>query len=460
LAEVIAKCLVEDPRGRYIDAAALADDLRRHLKALPLRGVANRSWRERWRKWHRRRPHAPTFLALLLLAAISLGLVGWHVHRKLDQAQEALQEARAWIDREEYDLARGALERGLAVTDGLPFSDAISQRLREQLQEVAGVQAVRELHSFVERIRLATGPIPPTLTEARTFERHCRQLWQQREQITGLLVQGSAGHAELHDDFLDLAILWTRLRARLASPGDREATSRDALDALAEAEKLCGPSCVLSQERQQHAAALGLTGLGDEAARQTATLPPRTAWEHNALGRALLERGDPAAAAGHFGRALELEPNNFWANYHDGQCAYLLKQHDQALAAFTACLALAPRSGWCYYNRGLVNVELNRFDRAMRDFDQALVVDPHLAEAALQRGLLHVRGERYDAAVQDLRQALQDGANAARAHHGLALVHLARGDQPAAVKELHEALRHDPANKPARELLERLQRQG
>ena len=35
---------------RYPDAAALAGDLRRHLADLPLRGVPNRSWAERWRQ--------------------------------------------------------------------------------------------------------------------------------------------------------------------------------------------------------------------------------------------------------------------------------------------------------------------------------------------------------------------------------------------------------------------------
>jgi serine/threonine protein kinase/lipoprotein NlpI len=461
LAAIIGKCLAEDPHARYPDAAALAEDLRRHLKAQPLRGVPNRSWRERWQKWRRRRPHMPTYLALLLLVAVGLGLVGWRVQNKLDEAREALHEGRTWIEREQYEPATSALERGLALTDGMPFSDALRDKLREHLQEVAGLQAVRELHQFVERARLATGAVAPPPDEERTIERHCRELWQYREQITALFAQGSSTRStESHNDLLDLAILWTRLRVRLASPDDRAVTRHEALEVLAEAEKLCGPSCVLSQERRQHATALGLTALAEEAARQAAPLPPRTAWEHNALGRALLESGNPSGAAAHFGRALEIQPDDFWAHYHDGQCAYLLKRHDRALVAFTACIALAPRSAWCRYNRGLVNVDLSRLEGALLDFNQALVLDPHLADAVLQRGLLHYRGERYDAAVKDLRQALKDGANAATAHYGLALVYRARGDQAAAVEELREALRCDPSNMRARELLKQLQRKG
>ena len=55
---IVDKCLAVKPADRYHDAAALAGDLRRHLSEQPLRGVANRSPGECWRKWRRRRPDA------------------------------------------------------------------------------------------------------------------------------------------------------------------------------------------------------------------------------------------------------------------------------------------------------------------------------------------------------------------------------------------------------------------
>src|SRR5262249_24607877 len=57
LADILGKSLARDPEARYRDAAAQADDLRRHLEHLPLRGVPNRSLAERWRKWWRRHSH-------------------------------------------------------------------------------------------------------------------------------------------------------------------------------------------------------------------------------------------------------------------------------------------------------------------------------------------------------------------------------------------------------------------
>jgi serine/threonine protein kinase len=74
LSDLIQKCLAPDPDARYADAAALAADLRRHLAHRPLQGVANRSLRERWQKWRRRRPNAPLW-AGLLFALIAGGSV-------------------------------------------------------------------------------------------------------------------------------------------------------------------------------------------------------------------------------------------------------------------------------------------------------------------------------------------------------------------------------------------------
>lgn len=56
LADVLARALAPDPSARYPNAAALANDLRRHLEHLPLQGVPNRSLVERWRKWWQRHP--------------------------------------------------------------------------------------------------------------------------------------------------------------------------------------------------------------------------------------------------------------------------------------------------------------------------------------------------------------------------------------------------------------------
>jgi tetratricopeptide (TPR) repeat protein len=112
---------------------------------------------------------------------------------------------------------------------------------------------------------------------------------------------------------------------------------------------------------------------------------PRTAWEHYAVGRALLQAGDLEAAGNQFDQALALEPQAVFPNFYKGICAYRRAHYEDAVLAFTACVALAPKIAWCYYNRGLAYDALGQSERALKDFNRAAQLDPALAPALLSR---------------------------------------------------------------------------
>jgi tetratricopeptide (TPR) repeat protein len=230
---------------------------------------------------------------------------------------------------------------------------------------------------------------------------------------------------------LDLALLWTDLQVRRASPGAEAAARQEALRTLAEAEALCGPSPVLDCERQQHALALGDTAAAQEAGQQAASRAARTAWEHYALGRSLLRTATApgcvpsweraatlALAAAALDRAVELEPQALWPHFHYGLCASHLGRHEEAVHAFTACIALSPQFAAAYHNRARAQAALHRTDQALRDYDHAL----------------------------------QYGAPPAGIHYGRALVYQARQDRRAALASVRRALEHDPGHTDARAL--------
>jgi serine/threonine protein kinase len=262
LADTLGKCLADEPGDRYPDAAALADELRRHLTDRPPQGPANRGFPERWRNG---RPLLR--LVGLLLAA----------------------------------MAGAAMT--LACMGQLPFAAARVEELRTLLSQAERSLAAQELHGLVERLGAGYAADGPPPAELRSVEAHCRSFWQRRDQIALRLgVPPGPAAEQVRNDLLDLALLWIDLRVRLAGPGEVRAARQEALEVLAQAEALFGASCVLEYERRAQAAALGLGPPG-----QKAVPPPRTAWEHYALGRARLRAGDRASAAADLQRAAALQ---------------------------------------------------------------------------------------------------------------------------------------------------------
>jgi tetratricopeptide (TPR) repeat protein len=459
LADLLRKCRASDPCERYPTGAALAADLRRHLADLPLKDVVNRSVAERWQKWRRRRPYA-----LHLLAAVAILLAaGWgafmHVSHQLNRAEAALAEGSELFLQGHFVEAHGALERGRALAEDMPFSRGLQGELALQLRRTKRMQVSEDLNHLVERVRAFHGAEVPAARDLEVLEAHCRTLWQQRHRILQHLGPNSEGEWDprVRTDLLDLAVLWSDLRVRRANLVEVRTARREALDVLAEAERLLGPSAVLYRERRVHAEALGMAKVAREAARLAATLPPRTAWEHYAFGRSLFEAGELEAAIAELDQALDLQPRALWTNVLRGRCAFHLGHPEEAALAFTACITLAPENAGFFYNRGLAYAQWGRLDLALRDYDHALRLDPHLGSAALNRGLLHHEAQRYALARTDLERARALGVDPATVHYNLALVYLAKANRAAAAASVREALEYNPDHREARQLQEQLE---
>jgi serine/threonine protein kinase len=364
LADILARCLAPDPADRYPSAAALAEDLRRHLSDLPLCGVANRSPAERWRKWRRRRPYALPLLGLVLLAGAAGGLLLAHLGRQSHRAQDALREGQEYLHRRQYAEALDSFRHGEALVEDLPGNAGLARQLHDGMDLAERGQAARELHLLAERIRPLYGADLLPAAQARAAASHCRRVWRTR----GLILErlGDLGPGEdVRADLLDLAIVWADLRVRGARPGRGRPAREEALTILAQAEALCGPSCVLYRERSSHAQALGLADVAEAAAQKAALLAPHSAWEHYALGRADFRAGDVGRAADRMEQALELQPQSLWANFYRGNCAYRLGQYADAVTAFSVCLVQAPGSAWCF-RRDLGDGAMQRVCRGIR----------------------------------------------------------------------------------------------
>jgi serine/threonine protein kinase/Tfp pilus assembly protein PilF len=465
LSDVIGKCLAARPDDRYPSAAALAEDLRRHLANQPLRGVANRSVRERWRKWRCRKPFAlPMTLMLVLALAAAAALVSHTLiqsGRQREEARTALHDGELRLHNHEYAEAVRTLERGRSLAQGLLAGRELEQQLSARLRLARRALAAQDLSRLVDGVRFLYGIDPWPVARGAQLENHCRELWKARQ----LLGDRSGGELEaevelrIQRDLLDLAILGADLHVR-QSPNDQLPQARqEALQWLAEAEKLYGPSPILERERQRYAGALGLTELARQAAQRLPELPARTAWEHYALGQTWLRSGDLAAAAAAFDQALALQPGDFWSNFYAGACAFRRQRYQDAVQAYHVCIALAPAAPECFFNRALAYTGLGKLAQAVSDYSRALELNPAWGEAALNRGILYYRERRYNRALADLHQALRHRADAATVHYHQALVHLALKDRISALESLQKTLYHERGHSQARAMYDRLQLQ-
>jgi serine/threonine protein kinase/lipoprotein NlpI len=487
VADILAKCLAPNPQDRYRDASALATDLWRHLNDLPLRHIANRSFAERWQKWRRRRPQTLTVLAmvlLVLLVALASGvLVVTHFSHQVEEARAAMEEGKRQLREQHYDEAISTLERGLSRVQTLPGSQDLARELDEQLHRARRAHAVQNLHRVADRYRLLYGvdALPRSRQIRRNIVAECQKFWLDRQRILERLrpaesrddldsspVPGPHSQSEpgnenaeqqVRADLLDLAILSAYLQVRYA-PRARASARKKALKMLNEAKESFGDSAVFCYERQRHAEALGLTDMARKAAERRAQLTPRTAWEHYALGRALLEgrRLDEANAL--LNEAVKSEPKGLWPRFYQGICSYRLQRFEDAVLAFTTCAALAPNPAGFLYNRALAYDGWDKPDRALQDYDAALELDPTLGPAALNLGILHAKAKRYAQACADFDRALNNHVDADAVYYNLALVHIQEGRRDIALADLECALKAQPAHEQARRLYEKLKSPG
>jgi serine/threonine protein kinase/Flp pilus assembly protein TadD len=460
LSDIIQKSLRPSPGGRYRDASALANDLRRHLTNLPLQGVPNRSVGERWRKWRQRRPAALSRAAILLalagFALLAAGSFGRAYRQRSRDIDHALAQGHTLLERRQFADAAETFRRGLGLAEEHPGGARRRAELASQLARAARGAKREELHQLTDLIRFRYGLALPPREEAASLIHLGHAIWAGRRNLIGPVADYDTTEVDdsTRTDLLDLMVLWASLRVHLAPPQETNQARKEALTTLMEVKAVIGTSPSLERDCRTYAPAQP----AGRALRDPA-IGARSAWEHFDLGKSYLRSGDLELARFEFRLGLELRPQDFWLNFYDGLCAYRLRRFEEAASAFRVAIALAPASAECRYNRGLAYQALGHLEEAMADYGRASELDQGVTDAALNRGMLLYQLGRYGDARTVLNQALVSASGRqARGmiYYNLALVDWADGRRESCAANAQAAL--DLGINRALELHERLNR--
>ena len=370
LASIVGTCLAFEPGRRYQAAAALREDLHRHLHEQPLLTAPERSWGERLNKWARRHPRlssSSTVAAVLVALALVAGTAAWANWQRL----RGLEAERAL--REFHD--RGA--------------DARQQLLADPARQgtiAGGIAAAEAL----------VAPFGPD--------------WERDSPARFLPPDRRDG---VRRDLVELNLLLARgywLRGTAKAPAD-DGDVAAAIRANARAGELAGgdPPRLLFIQRVTMFTRLGRGADAADAKAALAGLTPRTARDFVEAGTGELDANRLESAIKLYRKAQSLEPRLTSAHFGEGICQFSLGRWEPARASFTACLALDPDAPFALYHRGAAQLQLNDPAAAIDDLTAALKTLPDFATARAVRAEAHERLKQYDEALADIDAAIALG---------------------------------------------------
>jgi tetratricopeptide (TPR) repeat protein len=162
------------------------------------------------------------------------------------------------------------------------------------------------------------------------------------------------------------------------------------------------------------------------------------------LGVVALQRGQPARAVEHIGRAVSLNPGVAAYQANLAEVYRALGQHERAVECCRLALRLRPHFPEVANNLALAWLDLGKTDEAIAQFREAIRQKPDFAMAHNNLGnALRLRGEKAQA-IDEFRRALKCDPNLVEAHSNLGQLLLEHYRRPEALVHCREAVRLRP----------------
>lgn len=414
---VVARAMNKDPGGRYPDAAALAEDLRRLLAGEPVLARPETAVRRLWRKALLHHPAAAAAVAmagLFLAAGTAGGLLLRQRHR--DQMLAALEEARR---RDE--TGRATELRALALLESvrptlekaeadLYTRDSDGTLLRRDLSRA--LASIEEAARLAPRLPLAQHRRGEVL-ELRGDYRGAEEAWRRTVALDSSFgpAHYRLGRVLILRAYLDSLELW---HAPRSGPGGGEPTALEAAREI-EAARATGSGFDHDLQREVAAAMLAWVRRDPDAVRRTC---------REALGRLGNRRG-----------AEEL----YWI------LGLAARPPEDPLPPLDAAIALRPKFPLALYARAAARLARRDFDGAVADYDEAIRILPDFPEARLYRATAFYQKGDAAAAEAAFTEIIQKGLLLPAAYNGRGWTRIElAGDLDGGIADLTEAIRRRP----------------
>lgn len=162
------------------------------------------------------------------------------------------------------------------------------------------------------------------------------------------------------------------------------------------------------------------------------------------LGLCFTEQGNPAGAAEHFQKVLELEPQMAEAHFELGRLYRDRGLLEHAEAEFRKALRLQNRYSSALNHLAQLKAQQGKLQEAEENYLQALQIDPFYAPTLLGLGILQMERGQTVEAIQNFEKALAAEPERPSAHFYLGIAKLSCGQAAQAALHFQTALYFNP----------------
>ena len=159
----------------------------------------------------------------------------------------------------------------------------------------------------------------------------------------------------------------------------------------------------------------------------------------NGLDKA--NQGDYEKAIEDYTRAIELQPDYFFAYYNRGLAYFKLRNNQSAIADYTKAIGIKSNNANAYFNRGLAYFKLGNNQSAIADYTKAIKLNDKYAYAYNNRGLAYFKLGNNQSAIADYTKAIEIDDRYAYAYNNRGIVHSKLGNNQDAIADYTKAIK-------------------